>query len=129
MLHSYTINLKHRNGTPAGSQWIITQKEERDCFETSANRSWLLERTGWGLYFDETNVLSYLGRAVDRDRLLVVAKFVASETPVVWHGYPADHERNNHDIPDQSILKSWVRERVLPRPTMRKIMSGQPCRL
>jgi hypothetical protein len=47
----------------------------------------------------------------------------------VWHGYPADTTRNNHDIPDSKSLNNWIIEGYINKAKMRKIIRGQKCSL
>ncbi len=125
----YVVNQKHRNqNTSYGSQWTITPAEEQQCLVASGQCGWILDVVGWGLHFSD-DVLSYLGVTVDRTRRLFVAKFVASSAPVVWHGYPADPEKNIQDIPHEKILGLWLNASVLSAAKIRKLGRGQPCRL
>jgi hypothetical protein len=61
--------------------------------------------------------------------MLFVAKFVASAPPAVWHGYPADHERNPQDIPESEVLRDWIQSGLLAAAKVRKLTRGQPCNL
>jgi hypothetical protein len=124
----YVPYAKHRNNTPQGSQWTITVPDEHACFFASGQHGWLRDAVGWGLHF-LNNVPDYLGIAIDRQRRLFVAKFVAGNEPVEWHGYPADPEKNVQDIPREDILKMWQEADVLSAAKIRKILRGQPCRL
>lgn len=72
---------------------------------------------------------TYLGDSDDGLRRLLIAKFVASNSPKVWHGYPADHQKRTQDIPDTIILEEWMRLSYLKPAKIRKVMRGQPCNL
>ena len=124
----YVVNPKHRNNSSQGSQWTITPTEEQQCFGASYEYGWLLGAVGWGLHFSN-DVIDYLGVAVDRSRRLFVAKFVVNNSPVVWHGYPADPEKNVQDIPHEDVLNMWLGADLLSAAKIRKIGRQQPCRL
>ena len=124
---SYRSNPPHRNRAPEKSQWTITRDQEIAAFELAWRRSWLLSCAGWGFHYEE-NRLEYLGVAQDHATRLFVAKFVCDSEPELWHGYPADH-RKQQDVPDEAILNRWLREDVLPAAKIRKLAKGQPCKL
>jgi len=125
--YSYQHHPDHRNGTPAKSQWIITEAQERDAFDGARTRNWLKVRLGWGLHAPNAHA-SYLGISPNGQEVFV-AKFVASNPPVVWHGYPADHQRNPHDVPELQILRDWENSQLITPSQMRKLLRGQPCDL
>lgn len=124
----YEIHPDHRNKTRNKSQWIIKIEEERSCFNKTIENSWINKNVGWGLHF-ENDILSYLGFAQDHITKIFIAKFVDGSNSNHWHGYPADHHRNNDDIPSQKILHLWLDAKVLSSPKIRKILRGQPCSL
>ena len=118
----------HRNRASGKSQWSISEPAERSIFDGSRVRHWLDQSFGWGLYIRDGRA-QYLGVSADHARRLIVAKFVASHSPKVWHGYPADHERKTADIPTTNILWQWINPQYLGPAKTRKIMRGQPCNL
>ncbi len=123
---SYSHNLSHRDGTLKKSQWKIFNDEELLSFTTALKKKWLLSDVGWGLHF-ENKTPANLGVAQDHETLVFVAKFVNDKN--TWHGYPADHQRNNQDIPPEQIRRKWLEAKVLPLPKIRKLGKGQPCSL
>jgi hypothetical protein len=125
---TYVNHPDHRNGTAGKSQWLISEEEERGVFDTSRSNNWLPPSPGWGLHSPNAQAM-YLGISADGRRNLLVAKFVASNTPIVWHGYPADHQRKRQDVPTREILLDWTRLQFVNEPQMRKILKGQPCDL
>jgi hypothetical protein len=125
---AYNSNPKHRNNSPQGSQWTITTADEYICFASADRAGWLLPAEGWGLHL-VAGTPDYLGIGVDRSRRLFLAKFVASTSPPTWHGYPADHEMHQQDIPHPKILDKWLQSKTLTAPKIRKLGKGQPCRL
>ena len=56
-----------------------------------------------------------------------MAKFVGNRD--IWYGYPADHQRNQQDIPTERVRRIWMQGGVLTPAKIRKITRGQPCRL
>ena len=125
---NYKPSPVHRNRTPGKSQWTISVKQERTAFVNAFGSSWLLEQVGWGLHTPNGKP-DYLGVARDHIRRVFVAKFVDRGATNIWHGYPADHQRSCTDIPDESILQSWLRLGLLGAPKIRKLSKGQPCSL
>jgi len=69
----------------------------------------------------------YLGVAQDHATQIFIAKFVGAGG--VWHGYPADHQQNQRDIPDESVLLKWMDLKVLSPAKVRKVLRGQLCLL
>jgi hypothetical protein len=124
----YQHHPHHRNGIHGKSQWRIPELDERNAFDQARNRNWLTDACGWGLH-TPNGIVSYLGVDQDHGRQLFVAKFIVSDAPAVWHGYPADHQRNPQDIPDNDVLRDWMRSRILTDAKVRKLMRGQPCNL
>jgi len=123
---SYSHNPLHRNNTLEKSQWRIPKDAELLSFQTALDRTWLLSDVGWGLHFENNNPAN-LGVAQDHKTLVFIAKFVNDRK--TWHGYPADHQRNNQDIPDIQIRRKWLKENILPRRTVLQLGKGQPCSL
>jgi hypothetical protein len=126
---SYLPNPKHRDKSPNKSQWTITVADELVCFREADQRAWLLVDEGWGLHLT-AGLPAYLGvAAVDQTRKLFIAKFVVSHVPPVWHGYPADPQSNEQDIPGEVILGRWLDSGLLPASKIRKVGKKQACRL
>lgn len=129
----YVVNIQHRDGNPNKSQWSIPVADEQASFVLAHSRGWLLTDNGWS-YHVRNDVVDYLGYAVphrgipiEHRRKLLLAKFVASGTPLVWHGYPADPQNNRHDVPDIAIRRQWLMEDVLPPQFVRKVGRQQSC--
>jgi len=125
---SYQHHPGHRDGTAGKSQWSVTETEERGIFDHSRMSQWLSQYLGWGVHV-VTGQAVYLGNSDDSARSLIIAKFVASNSPKIWHGYPADHQRRIQDIPEPKILMEWMRLKYLKPAKIRKLMRGQPCSL
>lgn len=124
----YTPNPLHRNNSPQKSQWLILENEEVECFRIAYDKGWKNGGNAWGLYYKRDR-LDYLGIGTDRTVRLFIAKFKNDSSHNAWHGYPADHQRHQQDIPDESILRSWITNKVLAKAKIRKIGAGQPCSL
>jgi len=110
------------------SQWRIPEVDERSTFDQARIRNWLSVTCGWGLH-TPNGVVSVLGVAQDHNRQLFVAKFIANAAPALWHGYPADHQRNPQDIPGIEVLRDWMISGLLTAAKIRKLTRGQPCNL
>ena len=123
----YLHHPDHRNWTHGKSKWSISEWDERDVFTVSSNRNWGIEKKRWGIYFQE-NRPAYLGLAQDHITQVFLAKFVTGNG-TEWHGYPADHQKNNQDRPPVELQQTWMDDDVLPKAKIRKIAKGQPCNL
>ena len=123
---TYSHDPQHRNRTPGKSQWSISPREEAICFGSAYSKGWTDVDKGWGLHFSN-GTLDYLGYAQDHSTSVFIAKFVGNQE--IWHGYPADHQRNQQDIPTERVRKIWMQSGVLTPPKICKITRGQPCRL
>lgn len=123
----YNIHPHHRNWIPNKSQWTITEEQEEACFDTTHTNGWIESNKGWGLHLENSRA-QYLGLCRSHQKQLVIAKFVESPADS-WHGYPADHMNNIHDIPSTRILKQWIAGKQLTPAKIRKISRGQPCNL
>lgn len=123
----YTHNLVHRDWSREKSQWTISELLERKCFVHSCRKQWLEPGTTWGLHFHRGEV-EYLGLGRDHQTRVFIAKFVHDPGIDEWHGYPVDHRRPG-DKPPKEVLDSWLRERILAAPKIRKIKGNQPCKL
>lgn len=124
----YTCHPDHRNGTLGKSQWRVVPDEEIRCFARCLRDTWTRGAVGWSLHLVDGRP-EYLGVAQDHRTPLFVAKFVDGTQRGIWHGYPADHQRNHADIPDLPILRDWLNGALLTRPKIRKLIRGQPCSL
>ncbi len=99
---------------------------EVDVFKQALTSGWTTGTHAWGLHVPNGSIL-YLGVAQDHSTQVFIAKFVDGTAKNDWHGYPADHERNPHDIPDTAILNNWLSSKILSAAKIRKISRGQPC--
>lgn len=125
----YVPNPKHRNWKPGESQWQITKSEEHDSFRLAWRENWCLDGRGFGLHVVEDGHekprAQILGVIEDHKTEVFVAKFV-SDPNDQWHGYPADHTKNQ-DRPARSILNHWLTADLVPPSKIRKIGCGQRC--
>jgi len=124
----YTIHPDHRNGNAKKSQWRIPTQKELQVFTFAEANGWANMSPGWGLYI-VNDVPCYLGVAEDHQTRVFVAKFVDGNRNRQWHGYPADHQRNNQDVPDLTLLKTWIAQELIPLRKIRKLLRQQPCNL
>lgn len=106
------------------SQWSISPNQEIVCFNLAHSKGWTEADKGWGLHYSN-DVLDYLGLAQDHRTRVFIAKFVGNQGN--WHGYPADHQKNQQDIPTERIRRIWMNDNVLKPAKIRKITKGQPC--
>jgi hypothetical protein len=125
---TYCVHPQHRDKTHGKSQWTISMNEERDVFLGTLTQSWVAQDAGWGLRVDDGRI-TYLGVARDHVRQVFIAKFVHTNHRHTWHGYPADHQSCVKDIPDESILRSWLDTRLLSPAKICKLQKGKPCSL
>jgi len=126
----YLPNPQHRDKNPKKSQWLVSIENERYIFECVTYYKWVSTNQGWGLFIDNNNNKkpSYLG-VLPSSRNVFIAKFVVDENHNSWHGYPADHISKVQDIPNTAILQKWVKDKLISKPKMRKILQGKPCNI
>ena len=125
---NYTINPVHRNGMPEKAQWTISYQDEMNSFIFSNQHAWICNDNAWGLHFINNHV-AYLGVAQDHITEVFIAKFVNDVDHNNWHGYPADHQANQQDIPDENVLRDWLTNNIIPKQKINKIARGKPCKL
>lgn len=124
----YRANPHHRDNNPNKSQWLISVSEEEGVFRASYSKEWISNNAVWGLQKSEDGGLKRLGYRDTKEIKLFVAKYVSSEEPVFWHGYPVDL-KSFHDRPGSDLLKIWLVNKVLKGSKIRKIQKGQKCAL
>ena len=125
-VEDYQPNQAHRTKSSGRSQWTISISAEKTCFYLCIENLWILQEVGWGLHYPE-GAPEYLGVSEDQATPIFIARFVGKSG--AWHGYPADHQKNFQDIPDQGILLDWMNRNLLAASKIRKIVRGQSCRL
>ena len=122
----------HRDQTPEKSQWTISEEQERICFTESIRKGWNIpEFKSWGLHFDGTGKVTYVGISASENserQELIFAKFIDSTKNNCWHGYPANHTKNQ-DRPPLEVLESWRQKGYLPKKKIANIQKGQKCKL
>ena len=128
----YQFSPEHRNKKNSEkSLWTIDPDEERQVFESTTTPSGLLSTSAGDYIF--RNGFCNIIPGIDKTRAqqLIVARFVDDNHVQVWHGYPADPNRRSQqarikEIPPEEIQKVWLRDNVVPKPTLRKIGKGEP---
>ncbi len=125
---TYCHHPHHRNNNPNKSQWTINTNQEASCFKSSYTNNWYVNSNAWGLHYLGEGI-SYLGVGEDRNKKLFLAKFKKEPNKNFWHGYPADYQRNNQDLPDNDILNIWKSNNILTKAQISKIIQGKPCKL
>lgn len=125
----YSIDPQHRDDNPKKSQWRISEADEEACFLRAHREGWQEEQDTYWSYYVSNGAVDYLGVAVDRARRLIVAKFVGKGKPLDWHGYPADHQMHQQDVPPLPIRNMWLKEGLMRPQVISKIGKQQRCRL
>ena len=127
----YIIHPHHRNRNRQKSQWEIVEADERAVFDRSITFNWLIGDVGWGLHLinNSASILGKSALSAGPVRKLGIAKFVASNKPVKWHGYPADICRRQSDAPPETVKALWLELKLIKAPKLRKLSRGQPCTL
>ena len=88
-------------------------------------RAWLREEDGWGLHVVD-GALILLG-TVPGGIETKIAKFEFGSGPD-WHGYPANPMRKA-DVPPARLLGSWVKDNLIKKYQMARLLRGTPCGL
>ena len=128
----YGFKPDHRDNTTLKSQWVILCADEVNCFNLATSQDWSSDAsTRWGLHFNPS--VANLGQSALAfgipPRALFIAKFIDGNANDLWHGYPADPYRNQHDLPPTSVLKIWQSESHLRPALIRKLVKGRLCAL
>lgn len=140
---TYWVNPHHRDKRPDKSQWTIIPDEELKCFTSSWQSRWYKRSVidgevmashldeSFGLYLID-NVPHTLGirkrKAIQegKDKAeLLIARFIPDEAHKKWHGYPADGELNDQDIPSDFYLKEWKKSNYFKPAQISKIKRGR----
>ena len=136
----YWVHPHHRDNRPDKSQWTILPNEEFRCFVTNWQCQWYkrIEEKGkvlvthldksFGLYLKDNSPQALGKRKAMRegknDADLFIARFVPDAAHKTWHGYPADGELNDQDIPSSDYLKQWKANGYFTPAKIRKIHKG-----
>lgn len=131
----YINNPQHRDNNPNKSQWLLSEQDERTCFEDAfgiqIRELGLVEvDVCFGLWLVNDDLIR-LGTSAQNsntpNRELFIAKFVDGNQNSRWHGYPADHRLKKGDTPTE-ILPVWVRLELITASEMRKISQQKRCK-
>lgn len=124
---TYWVHPHHRDKRPDKSQWTIIPDEEFSCFVKAIHLD-----DSFGLYLKD-NLPHFLGKrklkAIQEgkdDSELYIARFVHDDACKVWHGYPADGELGDQDIPSSYYLKQWKAKGYFSAAQLRRIQKGRP---
>ena len=131
----YVHKMDHRDQSYEKSQWTITEVEERTCFTFAHQSNWSEPGKNYnccGLYIDVKSQVTYLGVSKPNgpEKIeIFIAKFVDGNKNSIWHGYPANHVKNNQDIPPKEVLMKWANAGYIRMSQVRKLIGGQKCKL
>lgn len=123
----YIVSSAHRRHQRNKSRWTISIDMEIDCFINSQTSNWIETSVSWGV-IQQKNTLLNVGVNPHRQPLKL-AKFVDSSGNDIWHGYPADYERNCQDRPGMVVLQNWRENGIIEKHHMIKIRQGKECNL
>lgn len=122
----YWVHPHHRDNRPDKSQWTIIPDEEFECFVKAI----ITDKT-FGLYLKDGKP-QVLGKrklkAIQEGKgeaVLYIARFVHDAACKVWHGYPADWELGDQDIPSSYYLKQWKAQGYFTPAQLRRIQKGK----
>lgn len=123
---TYWVHPHHRDNRPDKSQWTIIPDEEFECFVKA-----IIKDKTFGLYLkdEKPHVLGKRKlKAIQegkKDAELYIARFVHDVAHKVWHGYPADGELGDQDIPSSYYLKKWKAKGYFTSAQLSKIHKGK----
>jgi hypothetical protein len=126
MPEQYAPHPHHRDNNRRKSQWIVPENEEENAFRHAEAEEWLDGRAGWGFHPPAVQP-QQCGWGVVRTEPLYLAKFVRPANSLVWHGWPAQPDRNAADIPSPAVRLKWLTDRPIPVAKLRKLVKGQVC--
>lgn len=124
---TYWVHPHHRDKRPNKSQWTIIPDEEFECFVKATH----LDKS-FGLYLKGGNphILGKRKRKAIQegkdDAELYIARFVHDAANKLWHGYPADGELGDQDIPSSYYLKQWKAKGYFTPAQLSRIHQGKP---
>lgn len=126
--NKYIVSSLHRRKrNNKKSLWTISRDEEIDCFILSQKSQWTEVNVSWGIKL-EGNSIKQIG-VNKQNKPLKIAKFIYGNCNNIWHGYPADHVRNNQDRPGILTLKKWRIAGYIEKHIIEKIRKGKECNL
>lgn len=123
---TYWVHPHHRDNRPDKSQWTIIPDEEFECFVKA-----IIKDKTFGLYLkdEKPHVLGKRKQKAiqegKKDAELYIARFVHDVAHKVWHGYPADGELGDQDIPSSYYLKQWKAKGYFTSAQLSKIHKGK----
>ena len=123
---TYWVHPHHRDNSPDKSQWTIIPDEEFECFVKA-----IIKDKTFGLYLkdEKPHVLGKRKlKAIQegkKDAELDIARCVHDVAHKVWHGYPADGELGDQDIPSSYYLKQWKAKGYFTSAQLSKIHKGK----
>lgn len=123
---TYWVHPHHRDNRPDKSQWTIIPDEEFECFVKA-----IIKDKTFGLYLKDEKPLVLGKRKLKaiqegkKDAELYIARFVHDVAHKVWHGYPADGELGDQDIPSSYYLKQWKAKGYFTSAQLSKIHKGK----
>lgn len=126
IVRKYTINPKHRS-KPTGDicTWIIDEKTEKQIWEQAISENWIADNKSWGIKVENSRIIQ-VGTNI-RKEFLIIGKFIDGNRNEDWHGYPANYVRNNHDVPPESILSTWLALEMINRAKWSRIRRQKDC--
>ena len=120
----YKFICKHRvPSNPSASIWSISFLEEFQLADDSIIKNYIEIQKASRQSFNIFNNLQTIGYNKIHNNLKL-AKFVNS-TPNLWHGYPADHVKNNQDRPTTETLMKMVNNNKITLRQMSIICRGK----
>ena len=104
---------------------------EMTIFDNSTQQGWCSQTTGWGHLAEQARIVPIGESAADFGDVhpLHIAKFVDSNVSGIWHGYPADPDRLDQDVPPPEIQAAWLALGVIKTGHVRKMQRRLKCGL
>lgn len=127
--YTYIFSNQHRiRQNNNKSIWQVNQNEEFDSFTLMCNENWIIDNVkGWSVH--RVNSRNEVLGINTRNEEVKIAKFLDSANNFQWHGYPIDYRFSVNDKPNAKILKQWVKDEIITKTQMRRILQGQGCEI
>jgi hypothetical protein len=120
----YYFKPDHRDLTAVKSQWTVPEEDELQIFEEGYRNDGSIVFWQLRLHGGAVAVVGSSAAQFGPARHLHLAMFRGANLP--WHGYPADTQRNNQDVPPPHVVALWVNSNLLSKRQAVRLRGRRP---